>query len=187
MELGLGQIPDEGVHRPRSMLLVPGHHEMLPGRSGAVEHFDLTRRWHHRAMTVEELISRLDLEPHPEGGWFRRTWQAASVDGGRPTGSAIYYLLGGDEVSRRHRVDAAEIWHHYRGAPLELCIGGPGAAGAVRLLGPHLEEGQEPQVVVPAGQWQEARSLGLYSLVGCTVSPAFQFEGFELAPPGDGT
>ena len=85
------------------------------------------------------------------------------------------------EVSRRHRVDAAEIWHYYRGAPIELRIAAPGGADEIHLLGPDIEHGQVPQILVPAGDWQEARSLGAFSLVGCTVSPAFEFSGFELA------
>jgi len=131
-------------------------------------------------MTPAELIKHLGLEPHPEGGWYRRTWRAPAESGQRGTGSAIYYLLTDRETSRRHRVDATEIWHHYRGAPVELRLGGIGAPGAVHLLGPEVERGQAPQVTVPPWVWQEARSLGQFSLVGCTVSPAFEFNGFEL-------
>jgi uncharacterized protein len=131
-------------------------------------------------VTAAELIARLGLEPHPEGGWYRRTWLGTAEQGQRPSGSAIYYLLTDAEASRRHRVDAAEIWHYYRGAPIELRIGAPGA-DEIRLLGPDIEHGQVPQILVPAGEWQEARSLGAFSLVGCTVSPAFEFSGFELA------
>jgi predicted cupin superfamily sugar epimerase len=132
-------------------------------------------------VTAAELIARLGLEPHPEGGWYRQTWRGTADDGQRPSGSAIYYLLTDIEVSRRHRVDAVEIWHYYRGAPIELRIGAPGTSDEVHLLGPDIEHGQVPQIVVPAWDWQEARSLGAFSLVGCTVSPAFEFSGFELA------
>jgi uncharacterized protein len=132
-------------------------------------------------VTAAELIARLGLEPHPEGGWYRQTWRGTADDGQRPSGSAIYYLLTDVEVSRRHRVDAVEIWHYYRGAPIELRIGAPGTADEIHLLGPDIEHGQVPQLVVPARDWQEARSLGAFSLVGCTVSPAFEFSGFELA------
>ncbi|HEX3567733.1 MAG TPA: cupin domain-containing protein, partial [Acidimicrobiales bacterium] len=125
-------------------------------------------------MTAADLIARLGLEPHPEGGWYRQTWRGTADDGQRPSGSAIYYLLTEAEVSRRHRVDAVEIWHYYRGAPIELRIATPGGADEIHLLGPDIEEGQAPQVLVPAGEWQEARSLGAFSLVGCTVSPAFE-------------
>ncbi len=134
-------------------------------------------------MTPEGLIARLGLEPHPEGGWYRRTWRNQAVAGERPSGSAIYYLLTGAEASRRHRVDATEIWHYYRGAPLELRVEVPDGGGGALVLGPDIEAGECPQIVVPPLAWQAARSLGVYSLVGCTVSPAFDFGGFELADP----
>jgi predicted cupin superfamily sugar epimerase len=106
---------------------------------------------------------------------------AEAPPGERPTGSAIYYLLLEGETSRRHRIDATEIWHHYAGGPLELAVEGPD--GTVRhRLGPDLAAGERPQVVVPPGVWQSARPLGRFTLVGATVSPAFRFEGFELAP-----
>ena len=136
-----------------------------------------------------DLIERLGLEPHPEGGWYRETWRGIAECGQRPSGSAIFYLLAAGEVSRRHRVDSTEIWHHYRGAPIELRIGASGApssSDAVHLLGPEIEHGQVPQILVPPWDWQEARSLGEFSLVGCTVSPAFEFSGFELAEPDEG-
>ncbi len=133
-----------------------------------------------RATGADALIAALGLEPHPEGGWFRETWRDPDVDGRRGSGTAIYFLLGEGERSHWHRVDAVEIWHHYAGAPLELAI-----AGTVPVvLGPDVIAGQVPQALVPAGTWQSARSLGAFTLVGCTVSPAFRFEGFELAPEG---
>jgi predicted cupin superfamily sugar epimerase len=135
-------------------------------------------------MTAEAIIARLGLQPHPEGGHFRETWRDRPAAGGRGAGTAIYYLLARGERSHWHRVDAAEIWHWYGGAPLALGIAGPGAAPATRTLGPDLAGGQAPQIIVPAGSWQSAESLGDWTLVGCTVSPAFEFAGFEMAPPG---
>ena len=135
-------------------------------------------------MDAEEIIDRLQLEPHPEGGWYRETWRAPTGAGGRATGSAIYFLLRRGEVSHWHRVDAAETWHFYEGAPLELKISTDGATERVVALGPDLAAGQQPQFVVAADAWQSARSLGEHTLVGCTVSPAFEFDGFELADPG---
>ncbi len=126
---------------------------------------------------ADRLIALLDLKPHPEGGYFRETFRDGSD--GRAHSTAIYFLLKAGEVSRWHRVDAAEVWHFYRGAPLELRIG-----KSVYVLGPDVDEAQAPQVVVPPGAWQSARSLGDYTLVGCTVAPGFEFEHFELAEDG---
>jgi predicted cupin superfamily sugar epimerase len=128
----------------------------------------------------ESLIGALELAPHPEGGWFRRTWEAPAAPGARPAGSAIYYLLLEGEVSAPHRIDAAELWHFYAGDPLELRREWPDGRHDVTILGPDLAAGQRPQVVVDAGVWQSARPLGRYALVGATVTPAFTFEGFEL-------
>ena len=135
------------------------------------------------AVDAQTLIDRLGLRPHPEGGWYRENWRDQPADGGRGAGTAITFLLAEGEVSQWHRVDAAEVWHHYGGAPLELAIA-DGDDHEVVHLGLDLDAGQEPQHVVPARAWQAARPLGAWSLVGCTVSPAFEFDGFELAPPG---
>ena len=126
---------------------------------------------------ADRLIEQLGLKPHPEGGYFRETFRDSNV--GRSFSTAIYFLLKAGQESRWHRVDAAEIWHFYRGAPLELTIGND-----TYLLGPEIDEAQAPQIVVPAGAWQRARALGDYTLVGCTVAPGFEFEHFELAPEG---
>ncbi len=136
-------------------------------------------------MTAEEIIELLGLAPHPEGGHYRQTWIADSTGDARAAGTCIYFLLKAGERSHWHRVDAAEIWHHYAGAPLELSIAA-GDAGPREdfILGPDLASGARPQRIVPQGHWQAARSLGAWTLVGCTVSPAFRFEGFELAAPG---
>jgi predicted cupin superfamily sugar epimerase len=124
------------------------------------------------------LIARLGLRPHPEGGYFRETFRD-DIASGRAHSTAIYFLLKQGEASRWHRIDAAEVWHFYRGAPMELKIG-----RATHLLGPAIENGQRPQLVVPAGEWQAAKSLGDYTLVGCTVAPGFEFANFEIAPEG---
>jgi len=134
-------------------------------------------------MTAEDVIRLLELKPHPEGGHFRETFRDSDETGGRAKGTAIYYLLRTGEVSRWHRIDAAEIWHWYAGDPLELSLHDASGLRSSRL-GPRLGEGQVPQAVVPKRAWQSARSLGAYSLVGCTVSPGFEFSGFELAPEG---
>ena len=131
----------------------------------------------------EALIAALDLAPHPEGGWYRRTWVADAEDGHRPGGSAIYYLLLEGEASAPHRIDATELWHFYAGDPLELTLESPDGRRAVHLLGPEVEAGHVPQLVVEAGVWQSARPLGRYALVGATVTPAFTFDGFELRGP----
>lgn len=133
---------------------------------------------------ADQLISALGLSPHPEGGFYRETFRdSAAGTGGRAVSTAILFLLRSGEVSVWHRVDAAEVWHYYRGASLELTTwSGHGPPTAVRL-GPAIEIGETPQSVVPAGVWQMARSLGSYTLVGCTVAPGFQFSGFELPGP----
>lgn len=136
-------------------------------------------------MTAQWIIARLGLQPHPEGGWYRQTWAAEAAPGQRPSGTCIYFLLAAGERSHWHRVDAAEVWHFYAGAPLILSLSA-GAEGPAEehALGPELPAGQVPQIVVPPGWWQAARSTGEWTLVGCTVSPGFRFEGFTLAPPG---
>lgn len=128
------------------------------------------------------IIDALGLSPHPEGGWFAETWRAPASGSERPIGSAIYYLLRSGERSQWHRVDAAETWHHYAGAPLELRVSTDGRTAATIRLGDDIAAGERPQALVPPGAWQAARSLGGWSLVGCTVAPAFDFAGFELAP-----
>jgi predicted cupin superfamily sugar epimerase len=123
---------------------------------------------------AEDLIAHLALKPHPEGGHYRETFRDGN---GRGHSSAILFLLKAGEVSWWHRIDATEVWHFHRGAALELTIG-----KEAHLLGPEVEKGQSPQIVVPPGEWQMARTLGDYTLVGCTVAPGFDFATFELAP-----
>jgi predicted cupin superfamily sugar epimerase len=130
------------------------------------------------------VIRRLGLKRHPEGGWYRETFRDARGIGGRAASTAIYYLLQAGEVSRWHRVDAVEVWHWYGGAPLSLTLSADGHASERLLLGPDHTDGAGPQRVVPAGVWQTARSLGAWTLTGCTVAPGFELAGFELAPEG---
>jgi predicted cupin superfamily sugar epimerase len=137
-------------------------------------------------MDADDLIRQLGLQPHPEGGHFRETFRDAAADGdGRSRSTAIYYLLRAGERSHWHRVhDAAEVWHWYAGAPLRLRQWS--GAGEVRSdrLGNDVPNGERPQIVVARDVWQAAESLGAWTLVGCTVAPAFDFAGFEMAPPG---
>ena len=129
-------------------------------------------------MNADDLILTLDLAPHPEGGHYRQTW----ID---DASTAIYFLLREGEQSAWHRLRGrTEIWHFYGGDPLRLLIDpdGPGTASARAVeVGMDLLTGQRPQAVVPAGAWQSARSLGSWSLVGCTVAPPFTFDVLEFA------
>jgi predicted cupin superfamily sugar epimerase len=136
-------------------------------------------------MDAEQIIAELALAPHPEGGHYRESFRDPDPAGGRARSTAIYFLLKAGEVSRWHRVDAVEVWHWYAGAPLILDTAPPGggASSTVRL-GPSLLDGERPQGVVEQAHWQRARSLGPWTLVGCTVAPGFDFAGFELAPEG---
>jgi uncharacterized protein len=134
-------------------------------------------------LEARDVARMLALQPHPEGGWYRETWRDERlVEGGRAASSLIYYLLDVGDVSEWHRVDAAEVWHWYAGAPLVLTVSPNGHDAAAHHLGPDLNAGQRPQFVVPQGWWQTATSLGRWTLMGCTVAPAFDFAGFELAP-----
>ncbi|MBP0582261.1 cupin domain-containing protein [Labrys sp. LIt4] len=133
--------------------------------------------------TAADIITLLGMQPHPEGGHYVQTFQDSPHHGDRPASTAIYYLLQAGERSHWHRVDAAEIWHFHAGSPLALDLSADGATTEHLILGTDLAAGQRPQGVVPKGVWQAARSLGDWTLVGCTVAPGFRFEGFELAPP----
>jgi len=134
-------------------------------------------------LTADEVIAGLKLAPHPEGGYYREPFRDAGGPDGRAHSTAILFLLKAGEVSRWHRVDATELWHWYGGAPLLLEIKEGKRRHDIRL-GPDWFGGQPPQGLVPAGAWQSARSLGPWTLVGCTVAPGFDFAGFELAPEG---
>ena len=133
-------------------------------------------------MDADEIIARYGLTPHPEGGHYREIFRAHAEDGGRGAVTSIYYLLRAGETSAWHRVDAVEIWHYHAGDALRLELSLDGVETTSHRLG--VGEGAWPQVVVPVGAWQSARPEGAWTLVGCTVAPAFEFAGFELAPPG---
>lgn len=133
-------------------------------------------------MTAEEIIQKLSLQPHPEGGWYAETFRDTA---GAPRGhsTAIYYMLQKGEKSHWHRVrDAVEIWHYYAGAPLALHRSSDGLISDTVKLGVNLAAGEHPQAIVHSGWWQSAETLGDYTLVGCTVAPGFEFSSFEMAP-----
>lgn len=134
-------------------------------------------------VSSKQIIEKLGLAPHPEGGWYKETWRAAAAPGTRASGTAIYFLLEQGQRSHWHKVDATEIWLYHAGAPLTLKLSDDGTTTRAVTLGPGLENGEHPQAIVPPHCWQAAKSLGEWTLVSCTVSPGFEFEGFELAPP----
>jgi predicted cupin superfamily sugar epimerase len=134
--------------------------------------------------SAAEIIARLELKPHPEGGHYRETFRDTRVDAdGRSLSTAIYFLLVRGERSHWHRIDAVEMWHYYAGAPLSLRIADDGGPRIVRL-GPDLAAGEVPQATVPAQAWQSAESCGDWTLVGCTVAPGFDFAKSQMAPKG---
>jgi len=131
-----------------------------------------------------DIIARLDLKPHPEGGHYRETFRDVRMDAdGRSRSTAIYFLLARGEHSHWHRIDAVETWHYYAGATLTLQIADDSGKRSIRL-GPDLAAGEAPQAIVPPHAWQAAESTGDWTLVGCTVAPGFEFAKFELAPKG---
>lgn len=136
------------------------------------------------AMDAESIIATLGMVPHPEGGHYVETWRGPAGPAGRATGTAIHFLLRAGERSHWHRVDADEVWLFHAGAPLRLSIAAThDVTPTDHVLGVDLVAGERPQVVVPAGAWQAAATNGEFTLVSCTVSPGFDFAGFELAPP----
>ena len=135
--------------------------------------------------SASDIIARLELKPHPEGGYYRETFRDASVDAqGRARSTAIYFLLARGEPSHWHRIDAVEVWHYYAGSALTLRIAHDGGTQHTVRLGPDIAAGERPQAIVPAQAWQAAESTGDWTLVGCTVAPGFEFAKFELAPKG---
>lgn len=132
---------------------------------------------------AKDIIDALGMQAHPEGGYYVETFRDEEGPEGRGYSTAIYYLLEAGDCSHWHRVDATEIWFWHKGAPLELNISENGRTSSTHKLGADLATGQHPQVIIPKGAWQSARSLGDWTLVSCTVAPGFTFEGFEIAAP----
>ena len=127
-------------------------------------------------LSASEIVKLLDMQPHPEGGFYKETFRDDAS-------TAIYYLLEAGDHSHWHRVHgSSEIWHHYAGGPLALTLSPNGHDAEAHRLGKNIDAGERPQLVVPAGWWQTAESLGHWTLVGCTVAPGFDFENFEMAP-----
>ncbi len=134
-------------------------------------------------MTPDDIIDRLGLEPHPEGGHYGETWRATEGADGRAAGTAIHYLLRAGERSHWHRVDATELWLFHAGGPVALDVADDGQVVRT-VLGPDIAGGERPQAVVAPRMWQAAVPLGSWTLLSCVVVPGFSFDGFELAPPG---
>ncbi len=134
---------------------------------------------------AQAIIERLELLPHPEGGWYRETWRADSASGERASATAIYFLLEAGQTSHWHRVDAAEIWLWHAGSPLVLRTAAEDAGPVAEVrLGPGIVSGEAPQHLIPTGHWQSTLADAGWALVSCIVSPAFEFSGFELAAAG---
>ncbi|HTA40746.1 MAG TPA: cupin domain-containing protein [Candidatus Acidoferrales bacterium] len=131
---------------------------------------------------IEQLVETLRLRPHPEGGFFAETYRSARNAGDRSLSTAIYFLLTAENPSRMHRVASDEIWHFYRGDPLEMLQIHPDGSSETIAIGTNVAAGQRPQVLVPAGMWQGVRVAagGRYALVGATVTPGFDFADFSL-------
>ena len=138
-------------------------------------------------MEAKELIKQLELIPHPEGGYYRRVYESKEycvtsyTDEKRPASTAIYYLLEEGDFSAFHRLKSDEIWHFYKGDAMKIYS--IDTAGNLRVdkLGADVEAGEQPMLIISSGTWFAAEPLGAYSLVGCTVSPGFDFADFELA------
>ncbi len=132
--------------------------------------------------SAADIIARLQLQPHPEGGHYRETFRDQRCDAqGRAFSTAIYFLLARGERSHWHRIDTVEVWHCYAGSALILQIADDNGKRAIKL-GADLAAGEAPQAIVPAHAWQAAESTGDWTLVGCTVAPGFDFATFEVAP-----
>ena len=133
------------------------------------------------SLTADEVIRLLQLEAHPEGGYYRETFRDSKKIGERSASTAIYFLLKQGEISRWHRIDSVEVWHWYGGDPIRLQIRDADGPVETVLLGNDLLKSERPQAIVPAHAWQTAETLGAWTLVGCTVAPGFEFAGFQLA------
>ena len=136
-----------------------------------------------REPSAADIIARLELRPHPEGGYYRETFRDTRVDAqGRASSTSIYFLLTRGDRSHWHRIDATEVWHYYAGSALTLQIAHDGGTQHTVTLGPDLAAGERPQAIVPSSAWQCAETTGDWTLLGCTLAPGFEFANFELAP-----
>lgn len=141
--------------------------------------------------TARDWIDALGLEPHPEGGYYIETYRSAvtmdAFGGTRNVSTGIYFLLEGDQFSALHRIKSDEMWHHYNGAPLIVHVIHEDGRYECISVGPDIAAGQRPQAVVPAGAWFGAEidhvpgDARVFSLVGATVAPGFDFQDFEMA------
>lgn len=134
--------------------------------------------------SMEEVVAALGLEPHPEGGYFKELFRAEGLDGGRGVMTSIYYMPPLAHPSRWRMIDADEVWSFHAGAPLTLSVCRDGRTVEAFRLGTGFADGEQAQAVVPKNAWARAESHGGWSLVGGTVSPAFLYEGFRMAPEG---
>lgn len=135
--------------------------------------------------SATELIRQLELQPHPEGGWYRETWRAPAPDGARASATCIYFLLEEGQRSHWHKVDASEIWLWHAGSPVVLSTSLTDTGPVVDImLGGDILAGETPQHLIEPDRWQSAHASAGWALVSCIVSPGFEFDGFELAPPG---
>ncbi len=144
-------------------------------------------------MTTQDYVNKLNLLPHPEGGYFKETYRSEEVistealperfAGERAFGTSIYYLLEGNDFSAFHRLKSDEIWHFYDGSPISLHLIYPSGEYRNILLGTDLFNGEEPQIIIPKGIWFAAHPVNKssFSLVGCAVYPGFDFSDFEMA------
>jgi predicted cupin superfamily sugar epimerase len=144
--------------------------------------------------SIQDLVDRLDLLPHPEGGFYKETYRsdlsqippdALKIGEQRNLSTAIYFLLTKGNFSAFHRIKQDELWHHYIGDPIAVHIISPEGKYAKLLLGKDLEKGELPQHMVKGGTWFASETLGEYSLAGCTVAPGFDFADFEMAQRED--
>ena len=133
--------------------------------------------------SAQDIIDSLDLQPHPEGGFYREIYRAKGPGDGRSPVTSIHFLLQAGQRSVWHRIDATEIWHFHDGAPLRLSVAVEGEQ-VDHVLGADPATGEQPQIIIPPHAWQSAETQGDWTLVGCTVAPGFDFAGFEMAPIG---
>lgn len=127
------------------------------------------------------IIKHLNMQPHPEGGYYVETGRDHGKNQDRGAYSHIYYLLEDGDISQWHKIDAYEIWHYVSGAPLQLSVSNDMKTLKTVLIGQDFENGQTPHYVLAPHEWQSAKSTGKWSLVSCIVAPAFSFDGFEMA------